>query len=336
MINKTEIDIMRDWDNSVDPVVSVCCATYNHEKYIGEAINGFLIQKTNFPFEIIIRDDCSTDETATIIETYADKFPNIIKTIFERENRYSKGIKPMPAVFKKAVGNYFALCEGDDYWTDPEKLQIQVNAMRDKPECYMSFHLVKEKSGHSISQKHYGDKRIFSTEEVIELGGYFFSTPSLMIDRRAVVKLPKFFHSTPVGDYYLQILGSINGGALYIDRVMSVYRVLSDGSWSSTQNNPEKRLDFCKSSIKSHDDINIYLNRKFEKSILKRKSIFFATIAHSYLHLGNIAEFKKYIRLTFEATEIHSPGLLLTYHLRNHPNLLLFIKDLKNSIIKPT
>ena len=137
--NRTEQEIMRNWSAGVTPVASICCTTYNHEKYINEAIDSFLMQETNFPFEIIIRDDCSTDKTAAIIKIYSEKYPNIIKPILETENQYSKGVRPMPVVFKKAAGKYLALCEGDDYWTDPEKLQKQVDFLENNPEYVITY-----------------------------------------------------------------------------------------------------------------------------------------------------------------------------------------------------
>lgn len=125
---RIESKIMQDWKYDIStPLVSICCTTYNHENYIAEAIEGFLIQETDFPFEILIRDDFSTDKTAKIVQEYAQKYPLIIHPIYEEENTYSKGIRPMQELFKIAKGKYIALCEGDDYWTDSLKLQKQVD-----------------------------------------------------------------------------------------------------------------------------------------------------------------------------------------------------------------
>ena len=111
-----------------EPIVSICCITYNQEKYISETIEGFLMQKTSFPIEIIIHDDASTDKTAEIIKQYVDKHPDLITPIFQTVNQYSKGIKPTTNfLYPKAKGKYIAICEGDDYWTDPYKLQKQVD-----------------------------------------------------------------------------------------------------------------------------------------------------------------------------------------------------------------
>lgn len=123
------------WPEQIKPLVSISCITYNHENYIRDAIEGFLIQKTTFPVEILIHDDASTDKTAQIVKEYAENHSDLIITIFQTENQYSQGIKPWPNfVFPRARGKYIALCEGDDYWTDPFKLQKQVDFLEENPE----------------------------------------------------------------------------------------------------------------------------------------------------------------------------------------------------------
>lgn len=103
------------------PIVSICCITYNHESYIKEALDGFVMQKTNFPFEIVISDDCSKDGTREIIAEYKAKHPNLIRDVSPKKNMGA--IPNFLYVQKEAIGKYVALCEGDDYWTDPYKLQ---------------------------------------------------------------------------------------------------------------------------------------------------------------------------------------------------------------------
>lgn len=125
-------------DNNI--IVSVSCITYNHAKYIRQCLDGILMQKADFQYEILIHDDASTDGTDDIIREYAQKYPTIIKPIFEKENQYSKGV-PISATFNypRAEGKYIALCEGDDYWTDPYKLQKQVVYMESHPGYAMCF-----------------------------------------------------------------------------------------------------------------------------------------------------------------------------------------------------
>ena len=100
-------------------VVSVACITYNHAPYIRQCLEGFLMQKTNFPIEIIVHDDASTDGTDDIIREYALKYPELFKVILQEENQYSKGVDVLSLVFERSAGKYIAFCEGDDYWTDP-------------------------------------------------------------------------------------------------------------------------------------------------------------------------------------------------------------------------
>ena len=127
------------------PLVSICCLTYNHAPFVRQCLDGFLMQKTTFPIEILIHDDCSTDGTDAIIKEYTEKYPDIIKPLFETENKYSNGYRGKMDItfnYSRAQGKYIASCEGDDYWTDPLKLQKQVDFMEANPEYSVCFHSV--------------------------------------------------------------------------------------------------------------------------------------------------------------------------------------------------
>lgn len=114
-------------DNTEQPMVSIKCLVYNHAPYLRQCLDGFVMQKTNFRFEAIVHDDCSTDGSQEIIKEYAAKYPDIIKPIYETENQYSKHDGSLSRIIYKHIrGKYIAHCEGDDYWTDPNKLQLQV------------------------------------------------------------------------------------------------------------------------------------------------------------------------------------------------------------------
>ena len=126
--------------NRDDVLVSIRCTVYNHEPYLRQCLDGFVMQKTNFRFEAIIHDDVSTDNSANIIREYAAKYPDIIKPIFETENQYSKHDGSLMRIMTEACrGKYFAGCEGDDYWTDPLKLQKQVDYLESHPDCMLCF-----------------------------------------------------------------------------------------------------------------------------------------------------------------------------------------------------
>lgn len=135
------------------PLVSIICTSYNHELFISDALEGFIMQKTSFPFEIIVCDDASTDSTASIIKQYEKQFPKLFKTFYHTENQYSKGIPFFTnELITSSVGKYIALCEGDDYWIDPLKLQKQVDFL-DKNTAYtMCFHNAIERWEHDINK----------------------------------------------------------------------------------------------------------------------------------------------------------------------------------------
>lgn len=151
---RTEDEIIANWKGYIDkPVVSICCITYNHELYIEDALEGFLIQETYFPFEILIHDDASNDSTTDIIREYEARYPRLIRPIYQTENQYSKGLKMNPVFnFPRAKGEYIAVCEGDDYWFAPEKLQTQINLMEQSPDINISFHPAYKVDGHKLKE----------------------------------------------------------------------------------------------------------------------------------------------------------------------------------------
>lgn len=235
MINRTEEEIMHGWDIRAQPIVSICSATYNHENFISEAIDSFLMQKTDFPFEIIIRDDCSTDKTAEIIQQYTDKYPNIIKPIYERENQYVKGQRPLPIMHKKAIGKYIAMCEGDDYWIDPLKLQKQVDFLETHKSYSISYHdaNVIDIKGEIIS-KSYGPKiRDFSTDEMLS-GDAIILTGTAMFRNVGLSIYPKIFDTVVNGDMARWHMLGLHGSGKFQKNIdNSCYRIHSGGVWSS-------------------------------------------------------------------------------------------------------
>lgn len=125
------------------PMVSISCFVYNHEPYLRQCLEGFVMQKTNFPFEAIVHDDASNDGSAAIIREYAEMYPDIIKPIYETENLFSRHDGSLRRAMDDAIhpaSKYIAYCEGDDYWTDPNKLQLQVDFLESHPDYYMSCH----------------------------------------------------------------------------------------------------------------------------------------------------------------------------------------------------
>jgi len=273
MKNKSEKEIIKKRERGTSKyLVSICCTTYNHQKYIAKTLDGFLMQKTNFPFEVLIHDDASTDETQEIIKKYQNKYTNIIFPIFQKENQYSKGIKTINPMFNfnRARGEYIAICEGDDYWTDENKLQKQVNCFKENPEISECFHpvfIVNEK-GDEIDN-YYGPpiiKKFYTTEELL-LYGNFIPTSSIMIKKENMQDLPFWFLKMPVGDWPLNVLSSMKGKVRMINEKMSVWRKHDKGVFSLKD-------DYYKLLIELRS-LYIYragFNKKYKKIINNRVS----------------------------------------------------------------
>ena len=257
-------------------MVSIHCATYNHEKYIADAIEGFLKQKTNFKYEILIHDDASTDRTADIIREYEKRYPDLIKPIYQTVNQYSRGQSISKLNLARAQGKYIALCEGDDYWIDPNKLQKQVDYMEAHPECSLCVHggYIENASDKNNRYKHRSSKKskCFSVVEVIEGGGGLFLTNSMLYPLKYQENRPEFFKLAPVGDYPLAINLSLLGKVFYIDEPMSVYRVGVSSSWTNrSTSNVEKRVEHFRQIAEMLDEVNNYTNGHYQEAINRTK-----------------------------------------------------------------
>jgi glycosyltransferase involved in cell wall biosynthesis len=339
MIDKNETEIMRNWAYTQPPLLSAICLAFNHEDYISQALDGMLMQETDFPFEIVINDDCSTDNTVAILKEYAEKYPSIIRLILQKENQYSKGIKIETLLIKEAVGKYIAICEGDDYWTDPHKLQIQLDEMHKVENCQMSFHSavdvwVDKSNKDSVSTKRSNGNRLFTTREVIMGGGGFCPTASLIIEKEAVANMPQWINGPQNGDYYLQIFGSLKGGALYIDRTMSVYRRNAAGSWSSNMQDLEIRESQFEKMVPVLDAMDRHFNEQYHAEINQIKSDWYLGLAVVYLRNRCFDKFNLAIEESYRLATRKSKKLLLNYYLRKFPHQLLWINVLKNELHK--
>jgi glycosyltransferase involved in cell wall biosynthesis len=212
--------------NKLPVKVSIVTITYNQENYIREALESFVIQKTNFPFEVIIADDCSTDDTVRIIEEYAEKYPTIIKPILRKKNigAVANSIESL----KAAKGHYIALCEGDDYWTDESKLQKQVDFLEANKKYDVCFHKTRVifEGGEEETVEYPFRTDNFSVADLIE--GNFIQTNSVMYRRQEYSGLSnKVFPF----DWYLHLYHAQTGGIGYINETMSVYRRHAGGMW---------------------------------------------------------------------------------------------------------
>lgn len=220
---------------SSEVMVSVYCLTYNHEKYIRDALEGFVKQRTNFKYEVFVHDDASTDHTAEIIAEYAAKYPDIIKPIYQKENQYSKGKGiTKKFIYPKLTGKYFATCEGDDYWCDENKLQRQFDFLETHPDYSACVHNTLEKDCRTGKEWPRYDTEAdhdLTFEEVIKCGGATFHTSS-MFYRREFFEVPDELRSTHFSDYPRAVYFRLSGKIYRFKEIMSVYRYLSEGSWT--------------------------------------------------------------------------------------------------------
>lgn len=240
MINRTQDEIMENWPKEWDsPLVSVRCITYNHEPYIAQALDGFLNQETTFPFEIIVHDDASTDKTADIIREYEAKYPKIIKPIYEIENQFSKYDGSLGRIMKNACkGKYFAYCEGDDYWTDPNKLQMQIDWLESHPDYAMCFHrskIIKELEIPCGLKCDSIENRDYSATELFQ--EWIVPTASICIRKETLSYPIKNPENILNGDIILIEKAAHTGKVRGFKNIMAAYRVQSN----SVTNDPKQR-----------------------------------------------------------------------------------------------
>jgi glycosyltransferase involved in cell wall biosynthesis len=214
-----------------DILVSVCMITYNHEKFISEAIEGVLMQKTNFLIELIIGEDCSTDNTCKICLEYKEKYPDIIQLQLPETNRGM--MRNFIETMQAAQGKYIALCEGDDYWTDPNKLQRQVDFLEENEDFSLCFHEVKILKGSEFVND-YITRKVPDSTDIYELAqGNYIHTPSVMFRKNEdVFKILAALGDLPAGDYVLHMLNAQYGKIKKLPEMMAVYRA-GVGIWSS-------------------------------------------------------------------------------------------------------
>ncbi|WPL14168.1 Putative glycosyltransferase EpsE [Thiorhodovibrio litoralis] len=216
------------------PLVSICCLTYNHERFIAECLDGFLKQETTFPVEVLIHDDASVDGTAEIIRIYAARHPQIVYPILQMENQYSKKKYPMSIfLYPRVKGEYIALCEGDDYWIDSSKLEKQVSALQLCPKYSSSFHETEVIFNGEFTGRKYGVtiKSELKAEDTIAAYAPFH-TSSFIFRSKISPRLMTMPRVTS-GDMYHFSVASAHGPIVKVAGVMSVYRKHDGGITSS-------------------------------------------------------------------------------------------------------
>jgi glycosyltransferase involved in cell wall biosynthesis len=219
------------WSYDRPPKLSVIVVTYNHEPYIAQALESVLAQKTEFLFEVLITEDCSTDNTRDIILAYKKQHPQKIRVILSERNIASNAV--LSRAILAARGDYVAILDGDDYWISEDKLQQQVKFLDDHPEASLCFHnaWVVDEQGKQLRTYVPSNMRQFIGVERL-ITSNCIPTCSAMVRRSAVGLLPQWYDTIEYGDWPLWILAAISGKVGYIDQLLGVYRERMGGAWS--------------------------------------------------------------------------------------------------------
>ena len=249
------------------PLVSVCCLVYNHELYLRDCFEGFIMQQTDFPIEILVHDDASTDSSQKIIQDYTAKYPYLFKPIYQTENQYSKGVDiPTNYLYSRARGKYIAICEGDDYWTDPNKLQMQVDFLESHPDysmcCSDATILFPTKE---LNWSRYRKDADIPINDMILGGGEFIQTCTILFRKNLLDNYPQCCKECAIGDYPLQLWSVLNGKVRYFASKTGVYRVNHPGSWSRAQTNYSKCIPIWTSILKMIDDLDTLTSQQHHK-----------------------------------------------------------------------
>ena len=228
----------QQWPDDVTPVVSVICVTYNHKRFISECLDGFLMQETTFPIEIVVRDDASFDGTAEIVRKYHSRYPKLIRPVLHEKNQYTNAGAMIEGLLDLVKGEYYAACEGDDYWTHAGKLEEQVEILAHRPDLVMVSHEVGGISefGEPIPRWRRlqdGESVEYTDRDVLR---NIFNHPNTWVVRTNADLSDAFplFRTLPMGDdpWNLALLQHGRKG-LSLGYVWSVYRQHSGGIWSS-------------------------------------------------------------------------------------------------------
>ncbi len=295
----------QQWSGDEPIMVSVVVATYNHEKYIAQTIDGILMQETNFRVEILVNDDASTDSTAQIVKEYNREYPQLFRNFYQPENQYSKGVKPwIDILFPIAKGKYIAICEGDDYWTDPLKLQKQVDFLEEHPEYSMvcgGFKSVNTVTGEEITAIKDVENSIDNTEQGfdITLERFFkqWLTKTLTLVYRTELYNPNDFKDYKyTKDVHLNYHLLKRGKGYYMKEVFGVYHIHEGGVFSNNSRDAINIDNYIViKDLYLKDKKSPLLRQRFKKSIHR--------IIHDKLYKNNKVDKKLLLLELFKLIE---------------------------------
>ena len=302
MKQKSEQEIIKSWKGDITiPVISISCVTYNHEKYISEAVDSFLMQETEYAFEVVIGEDCSTDKTLEIVKKYKEQYPRIIKLIEWPENVGAE--KNWLTVLENCKGKYIANCEGDDYWVDPFKLQKQVSYLEVNPDyglVHSDCNFLNSNNNKYIysANKTYGIVTDYDDDQdklfyLLIQSSMKIRTPTVMYRNKLLKEineeLQRICREFLMGDTPLWLLLSRITKFHYFDEVMAVYRITENSG-----SRPIKKINSARFAL-SMVEMRIYFLLKYDKPIpdniqnlYNNRLLIYKTYNHSYLGMYEV------------------------------------------------
>ena len=277
-------------DSLSEPFVSICCMTYNHENYIRQCLDGFVMQQTTFPIEILVHDDASTDSTSVMVKEYEEKYPHLFRCVYQIENQFAKQNAFVNIILPMSRGKYIALCDGDDYWTDPHKLQKQVDLLEAHPECSMAVaktDVYRLKDGQFHYQQTFGgeEKDLLYFDDIYK--GCYFHTSTYVIPKINIIPLVKY-RDLVTGDTAIRFILIDIGPFVLLRETVSVYRVTGEGTWSN-QSSYEQTV----AHIKLFEDLFTHFKPRYKKYWGKKLVKFYIIIIIADIggrRLGNIPQ----------------------------------------------
>ena len=265
--------------------VSVCVPAYNHEKYIAQMLDGALMQQTTFPFEIVIGDDASTDRTQEIIREYIERYPGRIRAFLHKENQGPKeprefaGRNNVLALLKACRGEYVAICEGDDYWTDPLKLQKQVDFLDANPDfaiCHHNVEVIYEDGSPSHLFNNPDQKLVSTIEDILE-DKWFMATASWLYRNHFLSNDFADWHAkAAAGDWAVVIQLAAHGKIGYLPETMGIYRKHSAGL---SNVHAQTNIRFWKNRKEMFENVNKWLAFRYDQTIQETVSKYSAYLS---------------------------------------------------------
>ncbi len=287
----------QQWPEGTIPLVHTRTMTFMHENYIRDCIEGLLMQKTTFPVQVLIHDDASTDKTSDTIKEYASKYPQLIKAYYQKENTYSKKNKSEKVKLREPfrqwrIGKYEALCEGDDYWTDPYKLQKQVDFLEANPGYSLCFHnsYQVDENNKTLNKSYLKDfqKKDLTQEEMIS--GALIPTQTVLYISEPLKEYKPNNKHVLNGDTFLFAYLGLFGKAKYIGEINpSAYRIHERGVWSRLD-----KIEQAKKTLITFNEIYKFVPKKFKRVVRFSISKIHASLARKYLDNQMYMEFFKH------------------------------------------